>query len=126
MKLLLDTNALIWWHQHSGRFGAKARASVMGASEVCVSVISGWEIAVKAGLGKLNLKGDFTSIVEHYGFRQLSLTFMHIRNYENLQPIHKDPFDRLLIMQALSEGLIFLSSDKMLQKYPVPFINARE
>jgi PIN domain nuclease of toxin-antitoxin system len=124
MRLLLDTNALIWWHLYKDRVGYNATRAIRKASVVCVSVLSGVEIAVKKRTGRLDLDDRFVDIVERHGFNKLPLTYGHIADYDNLPMIHKDPFDRLLVAQAVAENMGLVSSDRVLKKYPVSFIDA--
>jgi PIN domain nuclease of toxin-antitoxin system len=126
MNLLLDTNALIWWHLHKNRVGRQTTLAIKNAKDVYVSVISGWEIMIKSGLRRLHIDDGFADIVGAHGFRELPLTYDHIKDYGALPDVHKDPFDRILVAQAISEDLIFVSSDKIFEKYPVSLIRAEK
>ncbi len=120
MKLLLDTHALLWWGEDDPRLGKKARAAIAEYGGH-VSLVSAWEIAIKASLGKLRL----TKSVERYFSEQLldsSLTplpieLRHIAFVETMPHHHGDPFDRLLAAQATLLGLTMVSADKIFTKY---------
>ncbi|HEY2850285.1 MAG TPA: type II toxin-antitoxin system VapC family toxin [Gemmatimonadaceae bacterium] len=118
MKLLLDTNALIRWH--AGTLAAPAVKVVQRADVVVVSAVSAWEIAIKQALGKLRFPDDVEDVVERYGFASLSASVRHGDLLRTLPRHHPDPFDRMLIVQALDEGLTILTSDRAFEAYRVP------
>lgn len=118
MKLLLDTNALVRWHLDELR-PAAVRA-VQRANLVAVSAVSAWEIAIKRAVGKLDLEDLVEDIVAHNGFLALPVTIRHGDLLRDLPRHHGDPFDRLLIVQALEEGLTILTSDRAFELYRVP------
>ena len=118
MKLLLDTNTLVRWHLKKLR--PAAVRTVQRAELVVVSAISAWEIAVKRALGKLDLRDTVEQIVARYGFLPLPATVRHGDLLRDLPLHHPDPFDRLLIVQALDEGLTILTSDRAFEPYRVP------
>ena len=118
MRLLLDTNALVRWHLEKLR--PAAVRTVRRAELVAVSAISAWEIAIKRAVGKLELKDTVEDIVEQNGFVTLSATVRHGDLLRDLPLHHPDPFDRLLIVQALDEGLTILTSDWAFEPYRVP------
>jgi len=122
MRLLLDTHLLIWSFASSERLSRRARLLMDDPeNELWFSVISLWEIAVKRGLDRVDFNVDprlmRTVLLEH-GYRELSLSGDHALGIEALPPLHKDPFDRILIAQAIGEEMTFLTSDKALAKYP--------
>ena len=120
MRLLLDTNALVRWHLKKLR--PAAVRTVERAELVVVSAISAWEIAIKGAVGKLDLKDTVEDIVEQNGFVALSATIRHGDLLRDLPLHHPDPFDRLLIAQALDEGLTILTSDRSFEPYRVPVV----
>jgi len=120
VRLLLDTNALVRWHLKKLR--PAAVRTVERAELVVVSAISAWEIAIKQALGKLELKDTVEDIVEQNGFVTLSATIRHGDLLRDLPLHHPDPFDRLLIVQALDEGLTILTSDRSFEPYRVPVV----
>jgi PIN domain nuclease of toxin-antitoxin system len=118
LRLLLDTNALVRWHLDTLR-PAVVRA-VRRADLVAVSAVSAWEIAIKRALGKLELKDSVEEIVTRNGFLALPATVRHGDLLRDLPLHHADPFDRLLIVQALDEGLTILTADRAFEPYRVP------
>lgn len=118
MRLLLDTNALVRWHL--GKLRPAAVRTVRRADVVVVSAISAWEIAIKGSLGKLELKDTVDDIVARNRFLPLPVTIRHGDLLRDVPRHHTDPFDRLLIAQALNEGLTILTSDRAFELYRVP------
>ena len=121
MRLLLDTHALLWWLDDDPRLGARARALVEDpASDVLVSVASLWEIVVKARVGKLEADiGEVAAAVEGDGFALLGIRVAHLAALATLPMRHRDPFDHLLIAQAIVEDADFVSDDQNARGYPV-------
>lgn len=119
MRLLLDTHAFIWWCQGDRKLGAKGRKSIAEASEVFVSAVTAWEIAIKTGLGKLDFPMTVDRAREIAGFSELPIRLVHADGYNNLRPHHTDPFDRLLVVQAQLEQLTIVTHDKSLAPYNV-------
>ncbi|MDI1365383.1 MAG: type II toxin-antitoxin system VapC family toxin [bacterium] len=116
MKLLLDTHALLWWGEDNERLSlGAARAIDSGDHEVFVSAVSAMEIAMKFRLGKLPsaqpLALAFEAETEAMGFLPLPITLTHARVAGSLTITHKDPFDRMLIAQALVEGITLVSNE---------------
>lgn len=118
MRLLLDTNALIRWHANELR--PAAIRTVQRADLVVVSAVSAWEIGIKRALGKLKLEDLVEDIAAQNGFLALPVTIRHGDLLRDLPRHHSDPFDRLLIVQALEEGLTILTSDRAFELYRVP------
>jgi len=118
VRLLLDTNALVRWHL--GKLRPAAVRTVRRAEVVVVSAISAWEIAIKGAVGKLELKDTVEDIVARNRFLPLSVTIRHGDLLRDLPRHHGDPFDRLLIVQALDEGLTILTADRAFEPYRVP------
>lgn len=118
MRLLLDTHLFLWSVTDSPRLSAETRSSILGADEVYVSAVSIWEVAIKAGLGKI--QGDVRQLAEAIGasgFVSLPMTALHAAAVAELPPHHRDPFDRLLVAQAMTEPLILLTADAALLEY---------
>ncbi|MGH7573568.1 MAG: type II toxin-antitoxin system VapC family toxin [Longimicrobiales bacterium] len=124
-RLLLDTEALIWWDDNDPRLGGNARAAIQNATEVCVSAASSWEIVIKRALGKLSTRRSPAEAVLEGGFRGLPISFEHTEAVGVLPMQHKDPFDRLIIAAARVEGFTVVTSDPQFQRYDVPLIDAR-
>jgi PIN domain nuclease of toxin-antitoxin system len=120
VRLLLDTNALVRWHLKKLR--PAAVRTVQRAELVVVSAISAWEIAIKRAVGKLELKDTVEDIVAQNGFVALTATVRHGDLLRHLPLHHADPFDRLLIVQALDEGLTILTADRSFEPYRVPVV----
>ncbi|MGF6266765.1 PIN domain nuclease of toxin-antitoxin system [Paraburkholderia youngii] len=118
MRLLLDTRVFLWAVTDDRKLTKAARKLILDASEVFVSSASIWEASIKAGLGKLEVDVNLlVSEIEASGFLELPVRAVHAALVRDLPDIHKDPFDRLLVAQALSEPLRLLSSDGHLSKY---------
>lgn len=127
MRVLLDTHAFLWWVRDDGRLSGRARDALSDVgNELLFSVVSGWEIAIKAQLGKLRASED----VGAYLSGQLSINSMqvlpiylsHAVRVADLPNHHRDPFDRLLVAQALVEDLPLVSVDPEISRYPVEVI----
>ncbi len=120
MKLLLDTHALIWALAGSRRLSGRAQAAIEDPdNEVLVSSISGWEIAIKKASGKLEIPDDLAAAIEGAGFRERPILLADARRLESLPDHHRDPFDRMLVAQALVDGIPIVSRDPHVARYPV-------
>ena len=118
MRFLLDTHVFLWWIKGDAKLSKSIRSKVLHASEVYVSSASIWECTIKMALKKLD--GNVNEIVEAIvdsGFLELPITACHAAAVAGLPDIHRDPFDRILIAQAISEPLIFLTADLLLTDY---------
>lgn len=123
-RLLLDTHTVIWWDGGSPALGEHAKDAIRQADVVFVSAASEWELTIKAALGKLALQRSVLQAVIDAGFEPLAMSFQHAQAVRRLKPIHKDPFDRLLVAVALVEGLSLVSADTFLAQYSIPIIDA--
>ncbi len=123
MRLLLDTHVVIRWDL-GAPLSAEAKRAIMEADEVCVSAVSEWEVAIKARLGKIRSTRSIETVVRENGFTELPLLMRHAARVRALPPLHRDPFDRLLVAQALAEGLRIVTRDDALIAYAVPTIRA--
>ena len=124
MRVLIDTHVFLWWVEGDRALPAKARAVLADQDNECLfSLVSAWELAIKAGLGKLKLtipvRRYITEHVAANGFRMLDIRMAHIGRVELLPPHHGDPFDRLLIAQALEEKLPVITADTVFRDYGV-------
>jgi PIN domain nuclease of toxin-antitoxin system len=123
LKLLLDTHALLWALLDDERLTASARRAIERADAVFVSAASIWEIALKQRLGKLPHlhigAGEIPQLVIDSRFSELPVTLVHAARVAELPQHHRDPFDHLLIAQALAERLTLLTADPLLARYPV-------
>lgn len=124
MKLLLDTHAVLWWRTNDPQLGRAARRAIASAETVFVSSASAWEVAIKTALGKLRLPGPFEAGVDESGFTKLPVTFAHAAAVATLPPHHTDPFDRMLIAQAIVEGCTVVTSDPKFEVYRIPLLLA--
>jgi len=124
-RLLLDAQTVVWWDLASPALGERAKAAIRTADTVYVSAASEWELAIKAGLGKVQLRRTILEATLDAGFEPLPISFHHAQAVRTLKPIHRDPFDRLLVATAMVEGLTLVSSDTLLAQYPIPVIDAR-
>ena len=124
-RLLLDSNTIVWWDDGSAELGAAARKMIQDAEGVYVSAASEWELSIKAALNKLVLRRSILEATMAAGFESLSISFQHAQAVRHLKPIHKDPFDRLLVAVAMVEGLALVSSDPVLAEYPISVVDAR-
>lgn len=124
MKFLLDTHTLLWAIRSPGEIANRARAILTEpSSELLISIVIPWEIAIKSGIGKLKntskLLDDFDDQVAAGGFRILETSTRHVVRSGTLPLHHKDPFDRLLIAQALDLNIPILSGDDIFDRYGV-------
>jgi PIN domain nuclease of toxin-antitoxin system len=118
LKLLLDTHILLWVLRDAAELRAAARSMIQQADTVFVSSVSLWEASIKATAGKLPVEpARLQSQALAAGFEPLSVTWTHALALHGLPPLHRDPFDRMLIAQAISEPLHFLTHDAALAAY---------
>jgi PIN domain nuclease of toxin-antitoxin system len=121
MEYLLDTHAFLWFINGDEQISQKAKDAISDPDAIkYISIISLWEIAIKLNLGKLKLDFPFEDLrkqVTLNGFDLLPLTFEHTLELTNLDLHHRDPFDRIIISQALAEGLTLISKDGNFEKY---------
>ena len=118
MRLLLDIHVYLWWLQDNRKLSRAGRAKITAADEVFISSASIWEASIKAGLGKLDVDVNaLVSEIANSGFLELPVSALHTARLMMLPDIHRDPFDRILIAQAMCEPLRFLTIDSVLQSY---------
>jgi PIN domain nuclease of toxin-antitoxin system len=127
MKILLDTHAFLWWITDDERLSVPARAATSaGDNEVFVSAASSWEVATKARLGRLAIPEPWHEFVSTHlelnAFQPLAITIRHTFGLTSLPELHRDPFDRILVAQALAEEMKLVSGDRQIQAYPVSTI----
>jgi PIN domain nuclease of toxin-antitoxin system len=124
MKILLDTHLILWAAGQPDRLPPAARREIENReNELLFSPVSLWEVAIKRGLGRHDFQVDPRLLrrgLLDNGYRELPMTSEHAVAVDGLPPIHKDPFDRLLVAQSLVEGVTLLTVDEMLAKYPAP------
>lgn len=124
MKLLLDTHLLLWAAGNPDRLSPSARALIEAPENVLLfSAASLWEIAIKRGLGRDDFQVDARRLrrgLLDNGYEELPISSEHAVMIDSLPPIHKDPFDRILVAQATVEGITLLTTDALVARYPGP------
>jgi PIN domain nuclease of toxin-antitoxin system len=124
MKLLLDTHLLLWAAGQPDRLSAKARKFINDPdNELLFSAASLWEVIIKRGLGRDDFRADARVLrrgLLDNGYSELPVVSDHVVAVDSLPPIHKDPFDRILVAQATVEGITLLTMDSLVGKYPGP------
>lgn len=126
MRLLLDTNAVLWWMTRDEAADSEAGQLIADPSnQVLLSIVCLWEIAIKNRTGKLDVPIDAViADAEAKRFSRLGIEDGHLRTLGTLPSHHRDPFDHLLIAQAIAEGAAFVTRDRMAARYPVDVIAA--
>jgi PIN domain nuclease of toxin-antitoxin system len=124
MRVLLDTHILIWWATSSERLSQKVLDLIENPHhQILLSMASVWEMQIKCQAGKLRLGKPLSELVAHQQSRNalqiLPIDLSHLYALQNLPNIHRDPFDRLMIAQAIVENLSFVSIDSLLDGYPI-------
>ncbi len=123
MRLLLDANAFVWWVTASDRLGTKARDAIADqANNVVIGIGALWELVIKRSLQRLHFPYAFETALSDEGFAVLPISFGHLRALDGLPLHHRDPFDRLLIAQALTEGIPIATSDWRFAAYGVQIV----
>ena len=125
MNLLLDTHVLLWWLDASPTLSEKATSAIAdGSNLVFVSAAVIWEIRIKQALGKLEIPSNFRQVLDRQPFELLAITAEHAHAVADLPAHHRDPFDRMLIAQAIVEGFAIVTRDSIIQQYKVPILKA--
>ena len=125
MKLLLDSHAFIWAFSRPTELSRTARQAIEDPSnDRFVSISSIWEITLKAANGKLAMPDNFTDAIQDLGAAPLQITIPHIKRLQTLPLHHRDPFDRLLIAQAIEENLTIATRNRHFPAYGVPLLMA--
>jgi PIN domain nuclease of toxin-antitoxin system len=126
MNLLLDTHAFIWFVEGSPELSSKAKNSILDVNNIkYVSIVSLWEMSIKLAQGKLDLNNSFDTVLNDIydnGFQLYDINFSHILENTRLAWHHKDPFDRLLISQAIVDNLSVISKDENFPNYPISIV----
>jgi PIN domain nuclease of toxin-antitoxin system len=121
-NLLLDTHAFIWYSEDDSKLPESIKLEIETADRICISIASLWEIAIKLSIGKLSLRSNYESIeasLEPAGIILLPISFADTVRVMNLPLHHRDPFDRILIAQALNNSLTLVSCDAAFTAYPI-------
>jgi PIN domain nuclease of toxin-antitoxin system len=123
VRVLLDTHALLWALSNDARLSPTARRVILDpANDVLVSVVSAWEMATKSALGKLRTPNNLEQVMAEAGFIQRLVLFEDCTRLRTLPHLHRDPFDRMLVCQALGEGIPIVTCDEAIPSYPVQTI----
>jgi len=128
MRLLLDTHALLWWLADDDQLGPQARELIADpGNDVLVSVVSLWEIVVKVRAGKLEADiSEVADAVPREGFALLDISTAHLLTLARLPMHHRDPFDHLLMAQAIEEDATFISEDRNASRYKVRLVTCSD
>ncbi|HEY5326344.1 MAG TPA: type II toxin-antitoxin system VapC family toxin [Mucilaginibacter sp.] len=123
MNFLIDTHVLLWYLEGNNSLPARIRTDINNSeNNILISIVSFWELAIKLTSGKINTKITLSQIEEDITNREfeiLHISFQHLEALMALPKVHGDPFDRLIIAQAISENLTIISADKQFKTYPV-------
>lgn len=127
MNLLLDTHTFVWWRDNPDKLSAEAFEAISSPdNEIFISTVVVWEIQIKLAINKIKLKWSLESTIEveqnANGFRILPVKLEHALHIGKLPLIHKDPFDRMLIAQAMVEDMTLISADKVFADYDVKLL----
>jgi PIN domain nuclease of toxin-antitoxin system len=123
MRYLLDTHVFLWMISDRDRVSPAVRRELDNISnEVVYSAVVSWEIVTKQRNGKLHFSGSPLAAARKIGLTELTITSTHCEKTGELEPHHRDPFDRLLIAQAIVEGLVLVTHDRALAAYNVPIL----
>ena len=126
-RLLLDTDVFLWWLSDDPQLGKVARLAISDPrNQVFISAVSTWEASIKKSSGKLSAPDDLDAIVEEEGFSKLPISLYHGDQAGLLPQYHKDPFDRMLVAQAQSEGLVIVTNGKFVTQYNIRTMDARK
>lgn len=124
MRLLLDTHVLLWWLTGAKLTRPAREAIAEPTNQVFVSPATTWELVIKASLGRLTMPADLPEVLAAQNLLPLPVTIAHTLAVGGLPPVHRDPFDRLLIAQARQEGLTLVTRDERIKAYDVPVLAA--
>ena len=123
---LLDTHVLIWFIEENKRLSQSIRSVIEDSNNICVSIASFWEMAIKVSKKKLTLIDSVQDIMricsDELHFLILNIKAAHLKELEKLDFHHNDPFDRLIISQAIAENMTLISADKYIKAYPVKWL----
>lgn len=123
-RLLLDTHVVLWWLADDPELSDELKETIDEEVDVFVSAATVWEVAIKQQIGKITAPMDLPERIRDSELPNLAITAGHAIAAARLPPIHRDPFDRMLVAQAQSEGLALVTRDKALGNYQVPLLPA--
>ena len=123
MRLLVDSHAFLWWSEALPALGGAARGAIADpTNEVLISIAALWELTIKASSGKLSPPTELETMVANQAFAVLTITFQHLTQLAGLPRLHRDPFDRMMIAQALAEGIPIATDDRVFATYGMQVI----
>ncbi len=125
MRLLLDSHVALWWLGDDVQLARQAHATISAADEVFISVVTPWELGIKRASGKITLPDGLVPQLIAAGFEMLPVRPEHAVAAPALPAHHGDPFDRMLIAQAMSEQLVIVTADRQFKSYDVELVEAR-
>lgn len=124
MTYLLDTHVFLWWLRNDKRLRPTWKKAISNPrNTVFISVVSAWEMSIKLQLGKLRLRTSLQDCFDDREFRLLDITLAHVLSLHQLPLKHRDPFDRMLVAQAKTEGCTLITDDENILHYHVPVFN---
>ena len=123
MRLLIDSHVFIWWSDASRALSTSIRNVLSDPrNEILISIAGVWELTIKISSGKLTLSDDLEAMLAAQGFSVLPITFPHLRHLGSLPRHHRDPFDRMMIAQALAEGIPVATADRRFAAYGLQIV----
>ena len=123
MRLLLDSHIVLWWDTDLTKLSESQREAISNpANQVFVSAVSAWELSIKRSTGKLTFTDSIRMLVKRFGFVELPITMEHGELAASLVLHHKDPFDRMLVAQAIVEKMVLVTADRRLAEYRVAML----
>jgi PIN domain nuclease of toxin-antitoxin system len=125
MDALIDTQSFIWFFENNSRLPSSVRMYMEKSNRLVVSIASFWEITIKTSLGKLTIPENIAGLMDKTsanGFQILPIEREHLIVLSNLDIIHRDPFDRIIIAQSIAENIPVVSSDEVFKQYPVNYV----
>lgn len=120
--LLLDSNVLVWLDQNQERIPSQVMLQIESTQRVFLSAVTAWELSIKQALGGLTLLRPVSDFIQSHGLTELPVSIRHGEAIRSLPLHHRDPFDRLLVAQAMVEGLVLVTGDRRLLSYGVPIL----
>jgi PIN domain nuclease of toxin-antitoxin system len=124
MSLLLDTHVVLWWLTDDPTLADDVKTMLDHEPDIYVSPVTIWEVTIKQAIGKLQAPTDLPEQIRDSGFRELPIVARHAIAAGRLPPVHRDPFDRMLVAQAQCEALTLVTRDAEIQKYDVSVLAA--